>query len=155
MQNKYVTGCIFPLILALLFPVVATAATPMPNCEGSVLSACVGECGNPFIGSHVVTAEDVQSSAKMNHASFCLTIDQETTSLCPSEDIRYQLSVNGKVTKSGELGYGFGDAPSGLIRLKVKEGELVTVELEHFFDHLNIACIVLGDANLDLTYYNK
>ena len=126
------------------------------NCDGSVVRACVGECGNPFIEGHVVSAEDVAASFRKKHASFCLQLDQSVTNLCPSEDIRYRLSVNGRVQASGELGYGFGDELlPDLISVKAKEGDLVTVELEHFLDHPNIVCLVLGNAYLDLGYVNK
>ena len=126
------------------------------SCDGSVLRGCVGECGNPFMADHVVSAEDVASSFRNNHASFCLQLDQSVTNLCPSEDIRYQLSVNGRVQASGELGYAFGDTlSSDLITVKAKEGDLVTVELEHFLDNSNIVCLVLGNAYLDLGYVNK
>lgn len=135
---------------------VASAPQPSTACKGSAVRACVGECGNPFIESHVVSADDVILSAKKKHADFCLQLDQSATNLCPSEDIRYQLSVNGRVRASGEIGYGFGETDSGdLITVAAKEGDLVTVELEHFFDHPGINCFLLGEAYLDLGYVNK
>lgn len=148
----YITFVTFLYALFFSNMVFSSSSTTL-TCKGSVVRACVGECGNPFIQAYIVTAQDVASSVRKKHASFCLKLDLPATSLCPSEDIRYQLSVNGHVRTSGEYGYGFGETgPDGLITVKAKEGDVVTVEIEHFFDHPGINCAFLGEAYLDLGY---
>ena len=144
------------ILLCLFISSSAMAAKPAePVCESSVLKSCVGECGNPSINSYLVTAEDVSNSSAKRRATFCLKVDPELTNLCPSEDIRYQLSVNGRVKSNGEMGYGYGGSVGGLISVAAREGDLVTVELEHFLNDSNILCIILGSAYVDLGYVNK
>jgi hypothetical protein len=151
MKYVHTAGLLCLPILALLFNSATAAPPTQPRCEGSVVEGCVGECGNPFVGSHLVTAEDVQMSKGKRRASFCLQINSQATNLCPSEDIRYQLSVNGKVKASGEFGYSFGDIlNTGLISVAAREGDSVAVELEHFTENANIVCFLLGEARVDL-----
>lgn len=159
MTHSTSTRFIFKLLMffCFLFSSSAMAAKPIaPTCEGSVLQACIGECGNPFIGDHLVTLEDASMSPGKRRASFCLRIDREMTSLCPSEDIRYRLSVNGDIQNSGEIAYGSGfPEAEGLITVSAKDGDVVGVELEHFANELDIACFRLGEAYIDLGYVKK
>jgi hypothetical protein len=128
-------------IVTTIFLAFGLSLAVMAQCGNvTLLSGCVGACGNSYFATYTVTASDVGPNGV---GIFCLAAT--SNSLCPSHDAVGTLQRNLGPVQSGSLDEG------DVLRVRARVGDVLTVTVNTVQVDPNIFCFWFGETHFALT----